>query len=1539
MGRSKKPEAAALAAAQQKLPLSSRPLRRTGHAPDQPAPETAPAAAGIVTRAGLGSSKATASLFDVSEKTPLSALEERMSKICADLTAGEPALKKDLAGLASGAFLSVLCSRRVVESASADLRLNAACVAADVLESLAPEEPDVDEREMTSLFKLLLDQLLHLRNSSENLFFDRAFYMLEKLASTKSLNIAASMAGVQSLVMQVFRAAFDCARTSGGALTSKVEQYLVDVLLSLLEHVRDHSFLLESLLFSLMQHLLSSEQRKAGSKLPARMAAKILAGCSETIQSFASKLVSDAVMYRRTTSVATRVSAADKKKEKKNTVAKEKAIGSSNSSKKAKSGAAAKGRRQHATSGGGNRSEKSANGYADDDTLSTEGEEEEEGDMHVPVMAVLSRKDLFELLYECSLISTNLLLYSLPTVGMSLSSEDVEERKDSVTVLARLFFAERSRAFVEYDSVYRALLSRFVDINSEIRVLMVHFAKVMVLHHPSTAPALCEYLDDRLADHEDGVRRAAVNTLCEIAEQNLELVAKPVLANVAHRGFDKNSRIRVHTFERLGKLYMVYLRRLSKSEISPPNRAKLEWIPVRILSLMNLSSVEHHFLAERLLATILGHAAAVEERALFLLQMSSSMDAAGMAALTAMLVAKNKYRLLLKRLVDLREEGVMFARAEGNPIMTVCESVLRDFESAPPPMAAEASTAMLRLIDVLADGAARKHLAVIVNPMGTHADIASSESKLMDIFAAPRPAAPASAPFASALSSGRVSAEVATAFQSILRRASFSIFSIEVACEIGAAVRSSFEVSKTATHGTGVTAALTMATTAREAPGSGLSTILSPGRQEVQICFAGLRLLGAAFAKVFPAEAQACLARLAPVLLDCTDDDVTTSLLQVFSLSAEGLSVKAPKLFGQIRKHLEIMCMTRDYPIARLAAKTAIKCIVDAGVADASLSAAVASQSQSQSQSMSGFPKPSLSVASSGSDWILGVCNRMIGAMKAGPLLTSHLAFLYQVAKRMPATFDLIADEVILKSQRLVLDISTVSSKGGSVSEDRPSMQCAARVFVMKIFSCLAIVNPDEYLPVATKLLLPCLGRLEDEGLRQRMPLRAPVDQRTLARAAAKCMLRIAVKKDLDAKTFHLLACAFMDIDSLAPFLFKMLSRFVLGIRYTALLALSVSYEKHYELLCSIFHRFRAFVEARNISIDNPLAVNYYPVYMLPSFLHALAHLVPLDAHVVGVLTTCLNALRTAAAVGDMQRDQQDDFLASLLHRLKMYDDALDPDSDDVRAMVDACFLILQSQHRLRANSHYSGPLLVTSNMFVRSATSVAKAARSYLPPGFTVGEGKHKVVTTDAAGTYPQSANSARESTDAHANPKVPAKQPAPAEAAAGVAMGREGRSADLHDAGVKRSIASSPMKRDSRAAGGGHADDNTTDSGAPGSTARASPLKRGRSERSASRSSAADAKSRRSRPKRRRQGRRPSTSSEEEGEEIESEDAAETDEDEQHVSASDSDASPGGNGSLTRPRSAKAHDRSDATGTRVMDVDHGANLRRSARLQATCM
>lgn len=99
-------------------------------------------------------------------------------------------------------------------------------------------------------------------------------------------------------------------------------------------------------------------------------------------------------------------------------------------------------------------------------------------------------------------------------------------------VLGKMFALKTSSLAKDSPHLFASFLKRFSDSEKEIRLYMLEFSKRYLEYHDHGAGQILEKLSDRITDTQNAViRRQACVMICEIAEQNPDIIPDKLIGN------------------------------------------------------------------------------------------------------------------------------------------------------------------------------------------------------------------------------------------------------------------------------------------------------------------------------------------------------------------------------------------------------------------------------------------------------------------------------------------------------------------------------------------------------------------------------------------------------------------------------------------------------------------------------------------------------------------------------------------------------------------------------------------------------------------------------------------------------------------------------------------------------------------------------------------------------------------------------------------------------------------------------------------------
>ncbi|KAL6073815.1 Sister chromatid cohesion protein pds5, variant 3 [Balamuthia mandrillaris] len=251
-----------------------------------------------------------------------------------------------------------------------------------------------------------------------------------------------------------------------------------------------------------------------------------------------------------------------------------------------------------------------------------------------------------ELIWELNKISPTILLYVLPELERELKVEDLSKRKSVVKLLGEMFSAEGSLLPTSYPQLFNTFISRFNDIEPDIRLLMIQYVPQFIKNHPASHKSINEALQKRLRDLDEKVREAAVVAVCESAIFDPQALTNQILQEIGLRMRDKKLSIRTAAITKLAVLYRELVEKWGP-QISwkPSHQNKFGWIPNSILHCCYQTDMAIRLLVEQILAEeLLPKGAEVEERTRILVNLLPSLDEHAVIALSRILKDKKTFQ-------------------------------------------------------------------------------------------------------------------------------------------------------------------------------------------------------------------------------------------------------------------------------------------------------------------------------------------------------------------------------------------------------------------------------------------------------------------------------------------------------------------------------------------------------------------------------------------------------------------------------------------------------------------------------------------------------------------------------------------------------------------------------------------------------------------------------------------------------------------------------------------------------------------------------
>ncbi|BGP10818.1 Sister chromatid cohesion protein pds5 [Rhodotorula toruloides] len=413
----------------------------------------------------------------------------------------------------------------------------------DVLRLYAPEAP-YTPAELTDIFDFLIRQLKHVGSPSDP-HQAEYFYIVDSLASVKSIVLVCDLDAADDLMERVFRMAFD---TISSNSPKNVELALLDILLALLEEV---STVPSSVLDVLTAQFLPRAAKSRSSAF--RLAVEVARGASDKLQRYVSQYFGETIVAvleggvvgkgkgkgrkgrRGAVSESEEESEESAEEEDESDASEQGAAKGGRGKRKAKTKAQAK------LKDGRDKAGRAAGGGADDDDLPS------------------SFVEAHDLIRSMNRHVPSLLLNVIPQLAEELTTDSPAYRKLATTTLGQMFgepvgHGDLAKAF---PGVWQEWLRRSRDLSVKVRIAFCERLGKVWKEHPELAKDIEAHLQHYLlVDTDDKVRLAA----CQIFdgldyETASHHVGKTALLTLAERTRDKKEKVRAVAFKALGKLY------------------------------------------------------------------------------------------------------------------------------------------------------------------------------------------------------------------------------------------------------------------------------------------------------------------------------------------------------------------------------------------------------------------------------------------------------------------------------------------------------------------------------------------------------------------------------------------------------------------------------------------------------------------------------------------------------------------------------------------------------------------------------------------------------------------------------------------------------------------------------------------------------------------------------------------------------------------------------------------------------------------------
>ncbi|GJN93116.1 hypothetical protein Rhopal_006161-T1 [Rhodotorula paludigena] len=465
-----------------------------------------------------------------------------------------------------------LCSPQLLLHKDKSVKAYTACCLVDVLRLYAPEAP-YTPAQLADLFDFLVRQLRYVGNPSDP-HQHEYFFVVDSLASVKSIVIVCDLDAADDLVERVFRESFDTISTSS---PKNVELALLDILLALLEE-------LEHVPTPVLDVVTAQFLPRAVKQRPAafRLAVEVCRGASDKLQRYVSQYFGETIVAAMNGGPSARKggrggaassdddddSDLDDENEDDDDDSDASGAGRKRRVRKAKSKAKGKLKANGAASG-------------------KHGGAAAGGDDELPSSFVQAH-DLIRSLHRHV---PSLLLNVIPQLSEELTTSSPAYRRLATTVLGSMFgepvgHGDLARAF---PAVWREWCSRAKDRETKVRVAMCEAMRRIWREHPELADDLAAILISYLLkDSDEKVRIAACAVFEDIDyETALHHVPKRVLEALGVRMTDKKEKVRAIACKALGRLYdLAYPEIESREELA---QKQFGWIPGELLESLSFA--------------------------------------------------------------------------------------------------------------------------------------------------------------------------------------------------------------------------------------------------------------------------------------------------------------------------------------------------------------------------------------------------------------------------------------------------------------------------------------------------------------------------------------------------------------------------------------------------------------------------------------------------------------------------------------------------------------------------------------------------------------------------------------------------------------------------------------------------------------------------------------------------------------------------------------------------------------------------------------
>ncbi|XP_065828545.1 sister chromatid cohesion protein PDS5 homolog A-like [Oscarella lobularis] len=190
-----------------------------------------------------------------------------------------------------------------------------------------------------------------------------------------------------------------------------------------------------------------------------------------------------------------------------------------------------------------------------EDDLDHDDDEDDDNDDKTTI----DQKTMNEVLIKLFRLSPKVVEPVYQLLGYKLSDEDLDRRRSSVSVLARIFAEKESTVGEDNKNLWSLFIKRFQDIDPEVRGTCAKFSKYYLAYHSDLRADTEQQLHDLLIDPEEEVRSIALTSTISALKQDFSCVSDMLLAKAEERMKDKKFTIRKTAYTELAQLYDVVL--------------------------------------------------------------------------------------------------------------------------------------------------------------------------------------------------------------------------------------------------------------------------------------------------------------------------------------------------------------------------------------------------------------------------------------------------------------------------------------------------------------------------------------------------------------------------------------------------------------------------------------------------------------------------------------------------------------------------------------------------------------------------------------------------------------------------------------------------------------------------------------------------------------------------------------------------------------------------------------------------------------------